>query len=83
MPPKPFTINNIYTTNNNNNLQITIKKTNNNTQIFTIPYSSIPLLQHKKHTHYSITTKKYHNKNTQQKKPHFFQNTLLHNLPTN
>lgn len=83
IPPNPFTINNINSTTNNNNLQITIKKTNNNIQTLYIPYSSIPILQHTKYTHYTLTIKKYHNKNNLQNSPKFIQNNLIHNLKKN
>ncbi|HBD0194512.1 TPA: fimbria/pilus outer membrane usher protein, partial [Escherichia coli] len=62
-------------------LQVTIKEADGSTQIFTVPYSSVPLLQREGHTRYSITAGEYRSGNAQQEKPRFFQSTLLHGLP--
>ncbi|MGC6746278.1 fimbria/pilus outer membrane usher protein [Escherichia coli] len=35
--------------------RVTIKEADGSTQIFTVPYSSVPLLQREGHTRYSIT----------------------------
>lgn len=45
VPPGPFTINDIYAAGNSGDLQVTIKEADGSTQIFTVPYSSVPLLQ--------------------------------------
>lgn len=81
VPPGPFTINDIYAVGNSGDLQVTIKEADGSTQIFTVPYSSVPLLQREGHTRYSITAGEYRSGNAQQEKPRFFQSTLLHGLP--
>lgn len=81
VPPGPFTINDIYAAGNSGDLQVTIKEADGSTQIFTVPYSSVPLLQREGHTRYSITAGEYRSGNAQQEKPRFFQSTLLHGLP--
>lgn len=50
VPPGPFTINDIYAAGNSGDLQVTIKEADGSTQIFTVPYSSVPLLQREGHT---------------------------------
>ncbi|MFO6427778.1 fimbria/pilus outer membrane usher protein [Escherichia coli] len=55
VPPGPFTINDIYAAGNHGDWQVTIKEADGSTQIFTVPYSSVPLLQREGHTRYSIT----------------------------
>ncbi|EOX3204561.1 fimbria/pilus outer membrane usher protein, partial [Shigella flexneri] len=42
VPPGPFTINDIYAAGNSGDLQVTIKEADGSTQIFTVPYSSVP-----------------------------------------
>lgn len=59
VPPGPFTINDIYAAGNSGDLQVTIKEADGSTQIFTVPYSSVPLLQREGHTRYSITAGEY------------------------
>lgn len=81
VPPGPFTINDIYAAGNSGDLQVTIKEADGSTQIFTVPYSSVPLLQREGHTRYSITAGEYRSGNAQQEKTRFFQSTLLHGLP--
>ncbi|MBW6097874.1 fimbria/pilus outer membrane usher protein [Escherichia coli] len=67
-----FTINDIYAAGNSGDLQVTIKEADGSTQIFTVPYSSVPLLQREGHTRYSITAGEYRSGNAQQEKPRFF-----------
>ena len=69
VPPGPFTINDIYAAGNSGDLQVTIKEADGSTQIFTVPYSSVPLLQREGHTRYSITAGEYRSGNAQQEKP--------------
>lgn len=52
-------------------MQVTIKEADGSTQIFTVPYSSVPLLQREGHTRYSITAGEYRSGNAQQEKPAF------------
>ncbi len=54
VPPGPFTINDIYAAGNSGDLQVTIKEADGSTQIFTVPYSSVPLLQREGILVYSI-----------------------------
>lgn len=71
VPPGPFTINDIYAAGNSGDLQVTIKEADGSTQIFTVPYSSVPLLQREGHTRYSITAGEYRSGNAQQENPAF------------
>ncbi len=64
-----FTINDIYAAGNSGDLQVTIKEADGSTQIFTVPYSSVPLLQREGHTRYSITAGEYRSGNAQQEDP--------------
>ncbi len=60
---------------------MTIKEADGSSQVFTVPYSSVPVLQREGHTRYAVTAGEYRSGNNQQEKPKFFQGTLLHGLP--
>ncbi|MGU0159882.1 fimbria/pilus outer membrane usher protein [Escherichia coli] len=73
-------INDIYAAGNSGDLQVTIKEADGSTQIFTVPYSSVPLLQREGHTVIPLRQE-----NTvveiRSRKTRFFQSTLFHGLP--
>ena len=81
VPPGPFTINDLYSAGNGGDLQVTIKEVDGSSQNFTVPYSSVPVLQREGHTRYALTAGEYRSGNDQQEEPSFFQSTLLHGLP--
>ncbi|HHT0283245.1 TPA: fimbria/pilus outer membrane usher protein, partial [Klebsiella oxytoca] len=81
VPPGPFTINDLYSAGNGGDLQVTIKEADGSSQVFTVPYSSVPVLQREGHTRYAVTAGEYRSGSNQQEKPKFFQGTLLHGLP--
>lgn len=81
VPPGPFTISDLYAAGNGGELQVTIKEADGSIQNFTVPYSSVPMLQREGHTRYALTAGEYRSGNEQQEKPTFFQSTLLHGLP--
>ncbi|QIR26003.1 fimbrial biogenesis usher protein [Kluyvera genomosp. 3] len=80
VPPGPFTINDLYAAGNGGDLQVTIKEADGSNQTFTVPYSSVPVLQREGHTRYALTAGKYRSGNEQQDDPTFFQGTLMHGL---
>ena len=81
VPPGPFTINDLYAAGNGGDLQVTIKEADGSSQVFTVPYSSVPVLQREGHTRYAVTAGEYRSGSNQQEKPKFFQGTLLQGLP--
>lgn len=58
-----------------------IKEADGSVQSFTVPYSSVPVLQREGHTRYALTAGKYRSGNDLQEDPTFFQSTLMHGLP--
>ena len=78
--PGPFAINDLYAAGNGGDLQVSIKEADGSSQNFTVPYSSVPVLQREGHTRYAITAGEYRSGNDQQEEPSFFQSTLLHGL---
>mgnify|MGYP005982630581 CR=1 FL=1 len=81
VPPGPFTINDLYAAGNGGDLQVVIKEADGSSQSFSVPYSSVPVLQREGHTRYALTAGKYRSGNDLQDDPTFFQSTLLHGLP--
>ena len=81
VPPGPFSISDLYAAGNGGDLQVTVKEADGSSQNFTVPYSSVPVLQREGHTRYAITAGEYRSGNDQQEEPTFFQSTLLHGLP--
>ena len=81
VPPGPFTINDLYAAGNGGDLQVTIKEADGSSQVFSVPSSSVPVLQREGHTRYAATAGEYRSGNNQQEEPKFFQGTLLHGLP--
>ncbi len=81
VPPGPFTINDLYSAGNGGDLQVTIKEADGSSQVFTVPYSSVPVLQRESHTRYAVTAGEYRSGNDRQDKPKFFQSTVMRGLP--
>lgn len=81
VPPGPFTINDLYAAGNGGDLQVTIKESNGTSQVFSVPWSSVPVLQREGHTRYALTAGEYRSGNDQQEEPKFFQSTIMHGLP--
>lgn len=80
VPPGPFTINDLYAAGNGGDLQVTIKEADGSSQNFSVPYSSVPVLQREGHTRYALTAGEYRSGNDQQEEPTFFQSTILHGM---
>ncbi|HGK4317548.1 TPA: fimbrial biogenesis usher protein [Klebsiella pneumoniae] len=81
VPPGPFTINDIFAAGNGGDLQVTVKEADGSNQVFTVPYSSVPILQREGYTRYSLTAGEYRSGNNQQTDPNFFQGTFMRGLP--
>ena len=81
VPPGPFTINDLYAAGNGGDLQVTVKEADGSLQVFSVPWSTVPVLQREGHTRFALTAGEYRSGNDQQDKPKFFQGTLLHGLP--
>lgn len=76
-----FTIRDLYAAGNSGDLQVTVKEADGSVQVFTIPFSSVPLLQREDQVKYAVTAGKFRSGNEQQDKPGFFQGTVLWGLP--
>ncbi len=81
VPPGPFTINDLFAAGNSGDLQVTILEADGSTQVFTVPYSSVPGLLREGHGRYAVTVGQFRSGNDQQEKPTFGQGTLQWGLP--
>ncbi|WP_249215809.1 fimbrial biogenesis usher protein [Citrobacter sp. JGM124] len=80
VPPGPFTIDDIYSAANGGDLQVTVKEADGSTQVFYVPYSTVPVLQRAGYTRYAFAAGEYRSGNDQQDAPKFVQGTLMHGL---
>ncbi|WP_311197552.1 fimbria/pilus outer membrane usher protein, partial [Pseudomonas protegens] len=80
VPPGPFTISDLYAVGSSGDLEVTIKEANGSAQVFTVPYSSVPLLQREGYTRYSLSAGEYRSGVEGQEKPKLLQSTVLHGL---
>lgn len=81
VPPGPFTIDDLYAAGNGGDLQVTIKENDGTSQVFSVPWSTVPMLQREGHTRFALTAGEYRSGNDQQEESKFFQSTVLHGLP--
>ena len=81
VPPGPFTINELYAAGSGGDLQVTVKENDGTSQVFSVPWSTVPVLQREGHTRYALTAGEYRSGNNQQEEPRLFQGTVLHGLP--
>lgn len=78
--PGPFVIKDIYSASNSGDLLVTVKEADGSVQSFTIPYSSVPLLQREGYLKYNISAGEFRSGNSQQSHPDFVQASLLQGL---
>ncbi|MFZ4832288.1 fimbrial biogenesis usher protein [Rouxiella sp. Mn2063] len=78
-----FVINDIYPMSSSGDLEVTVTEANGSKQIFTVPYSSVPILQREGHVKYSVTAGKYRSGSDQDDSPTFAQGTLVWGTPHN
>lgn len=81
VPPGPFTIDDLYAAGNGGDLQVSIKESDGSIKQFTVPWSTVPVLQREGHMRYSVTVGEYRSGNNNQEDRNFIQTTLLYGLP--
>ncbi|WP_241608104.1 fimbria/pilus outer membrane usher protein [Rosenbergiella australiborealis] len=80
VPAGPFVIKDIYSASNSGDLQVTVKEADGSVQNFTIPYSSVPLLQREGYLKYNLSAGEFRSGNNQQSQPDFVQASFLKGL---
>jgi outer membrane usher protein len=64
VPPGPFTIDDLYAAGNGGDLQVTIKEADGSRQVFSVPWSTVPVLQREGHTRFALTAGEYRSGNS-------------------
>lgn len=79
--PGAFEINDLYSTTNSGDLEVTIKEADGTEHHFTQPYSSIAVMQRPEHLKYEFTAGRYRSDSgTNQKEPDFLQGSMVYGL---
>lgn len=75
--PGAFEINDLYSSGDSGDLDVTVKEEDGSTQHFIQPYSAVPILQREGHLKYSLTAGQYRGGYGGGDKPNFGQLTLI------
>ncbi|MBU5412438.1 fimbrial biogenesis usher protein [Serratia ureilytica] len=81
VPPGAFEITDLYSTSSSGDLQVIVMETNGGESGFTVPYSTVPVLQREGRIRYALSVGEYRSNNLYQDKPAFWQGTLMWGLP--
>lgn len=81
--PGAFTINDLYPVYSSGDLEVTVTEADGSTHVFTVPYSSVPVLQREGHLKYALTAGRYQSGSDSYNSPEFAQGTLIWGLPHN
>ncbi|WP_413504030.1 fimbria/pilus outer membrane usher protein [Serratia grimesii] len=79
--PGAFEITDLFPVYSSGDLEVSVREANGSTQVFTVPYSSVPLLQREGHLKYSLTAGRFSAGSDRYDDPSFVQGTLLWGLP--
>ena len=80
VPPGPFEIDDLNPTSISGDLNVTIEENDGTIQQYTIPYSTLPILQREGRTKFSVTAGKFRSGLKEQNTPNVFQATAIHGL---
>lgn len=81
--PGAFVINDLYPVTVGGDLELDVKEADGASRVYTIPYSSVPILQRQGHIRYTLAAGSYHRVGSDYSTPSFIQGTLLWGLPHN
>lgn len=81
--PGAFAINDLYPVYSSGDLEVTVSEADGSTHSFTVPYSSVPVLQREGHVKYALTAGRYQSGSDSYNSPEFAQATLIWGLPHN
>lgn len=81
VPPGAFEITDLYATSSSGDLTVEVKENDGSINSYTVPYSSVPLLQREGRMKYSIVGGRYRSGNDQQEDVSLAQFTLIWGLP--
>ncbi len=79
--PGAFEIDDLYSTTNSGDLEVTVKEADGTEHHFTQPYSSIAVMQRPGHIKYEMTAGRYRaDSGSEQKEPDFLQGSMIYGL---
>lgn len=81
--PGAFMINDLYPVYSSGDLEVTVTEADGGTRVFTVPYSSLPVLQREGHIKYALTAGRYQSGSNNSESPEFTQGTVIWGLPHN
>ncbi|HBM3061576.1 TPA: fimbrial biogenesis usher protein [Klebsiella oxytoca] len=81
--PGAFAIDDLYPVYSSGDLEVTVTEANGGKHIFTVPYSSVPVLQREGHLKYALTAGRFQSGSDSYNSPEFTQGTLIWGLPHN
>jgi len=81
--PGAFAINDLYPVYSSGDLEVTVTEADGSIRTFTVPYSSVPILQREGHVKYALTAGRYQSGSDSSESPDFTQGTLIWGLPHN
>lgn len=81
--PGAFAIDDLYPVYSSGDLEVTVTEADGSTHNFTVPYSSVPVLQREGRLKYSLTAGRYQSGSDSSGSPEFAQGTLIWGLPHN
>lgn len=81
--PGSFSISDLYPLSSGGDLEVSVLESDGKVKVFTVPYSSVPLLQRQGHIRYEITYGNYRSNSENYDSPAFTQGTFLWGLPHN
>ncbi|MGB7803525.1 fimbrial biogenesis usher protein [Buttiauxella sp.] len=79
--PGAFAISDLNPTSSSGDLEVTLEEKDGSQQKYTVPYSTVPLLQREGRLKYDLVAGDFRSGNSQQDKPFFTQATLIAGLP--
>ncbi|MHC3038385.1 fimbrial protein, partial [Klebsiella pneumoniae] len=79
--PGAFSITDLNPTSSSGDLEVTVDEKDGSQQRYTVPYSTVPLLQREGRFNYDVVAGDFRSGNSQQSSPFFFQGTLIAGLP--
>lgn len=81
--PGAFAINDLFPVYSSGDLNVTVTEADGSIRTFTVPYSSVPVLQREGRMKYSLTAGRYRASGVNAGNPDFIQGTLIRGFPYN
>ena len=81
--PGAFLIDDLYPVYSSGDLEVTVTEADGSLRIFTVPYSSVPVLQREGQLKYALTAGRYQSSSDRYDNPDFVQGTFIWGLPHN